>query len=182
LAQADGDVTGLMGKIASLIDGSPKPGSVLQSGRNIMPSGPEEIEIDWLSGCSMTYRRRVFDIQRFNSEFSGYSLMEDLEFSFRVKKTTGSLMFLPNSHYVHMESSENRWPTLKSHFFETYHRAIFVKQNHDTLSFKRYLTRQSLIATAIFIKGIFLLDKSRLRTSVTIWSGIFCGIVGKTFY
>jgi glycosyltransferase involved in cell wall biosynthesis len=47
------------------------------------PAGPAQ----WLSGCSMAYRRSVFDHLRFNEKletFGPYAMFEDIEFSHRV--------------------------------------------------------------------------------------------------
>lgn len=47
------------------------------------PPGPAE----WLSGCSMAYRREVFSFMEFNEKlqvFGGYAMSEDVEFSHRV--------------------------------------------------------------------------------------------------
>jgi cellulose synthase/poly-beta-1,6-N-acetylglucosamine synthase-like glycosyltransferase len=67
--------------------GSSRRGSVLRSGRNILGQYPGTLDTDhveWLNGCSMSFRITVFDEAMFDDGLRGYSLGEDYDFSFRV--------------------------------------------------------------------------------------------------
>lgn len=58
------------------------------------PPGPAE----WLSGCSMAYRREVFSLMKFNEKlqiFGGYAMGEDVEFSHRVFLRFGRPLEVP---------------------------------------------------------------------------------------
>jgi GT2 family glycosyltransferase len=66
---------------------SGKPGTVLRSGRNMMgqyPGTSATEPVDWLCGCSMSFRTAIFDEFAFDDEMTGYSIGEDYDFTFRV--------------------------------------------------------------------------------------------------
>jgi GT2 family glycosyltransferase len=87
---------------------SPRPGAVLRSGRAVLAFVPRELlEVDWLSGCSMSYRTSVFDELRFDAGLSGYSMGEDLDFSFRAGRV-GKLVVTPEARLEHRASPVNR--------------------------------------------------------------------------
>jgi len=70
--------------------------------------GPAE----WLSGCSMAFRRDVFYTMKFNEKlqtFGGYAMSEDVEFSHRVFLYFGTPLLVPSGGYViHHEVPEAR--------------------------------------------------------------------------
>ncbi len=68
---------------------SRRPGVVLRSGRHTLgqyPGTRADAHVDWLSGCSMSFRVEVFAKFRFDESLSGYSMGEDADFSFRVSR------------------------------------------------------------------------------------------------
>jgi GT2 family glycosyltransferase len=68
---------------------SHKHGTVLRSGRNISGqySGTSATErVQWLCGCSMSFRAAIFDEFAFDDEMTGYSMGEDYDFAFRVSR------------------------------------------------------------------------------------------------
>ena len=82
-------------------------GRVLPSGRNVPlrdpPPGP--VDVEWLSGCAMSYRRAVLEREPPNEEFPFEG--EDVELSFRVGRH-GRLVVTPAARVVHHESRANR--------------------------------------------------------------------------
>ena len=59
------------------------------------PPGPAQ----WLSGCSMAFRREIFDSMQFNEKletFGGYAMAEDVEFSHRVFLSSDSPLLIPS--------------------------------------------------------------------------------------
>ncbi len=69
--------------------GSRRLGSVLRSGRPMLgqyPGTQATAGVEWLSGCSMSFRVAVFDEMMFDSRLQGYSLGEDYDFGFRVSR------------------------------------------------------------------------------------------------
>ncbi len=69
--------------------GSRRPASVLRSGRPVLgqyPGARATARVEWLSGCSMSFRITAFDDQMFDSRLQGYSLGEDYDFGFRLSR------------------------------------------------------------------------------------------------
>lgn len=69
---------------------SRRRGSVLSSGRNMLgqyPGTRVEDPVEWLNGCSMSYRMSVFDEIAFDDRLEGPSLGEDYDFSFRLSRS-----------------------------------------------------------------------------------------------
>jgi GT2 family glycosyltransferase len=67
----------------------------------------------WLSGCSMGFRKEVFDIFEFNEDletFSPYALGEDIEFSHRVfRRYRKPLRIAAKGKVVHRPSPKPRF-------------------------------------------------------------------------
>jgi GT2 family glycosyltransferase len=84
---------------------------VLRSGRNI-DGQTEDVknveDVDWLSGCAMSYRAKVFERHRFDDRLNGWSWGEDFDFGFRVSRT-GHLVVEPEARCNHHMSPLNRY-------------------------------------------------------------------------
>lgn len=80
-------------------------GAVLRSGRNVRvytePAGP--IDVDWLPGCAMSYRRAVFAKERPNLDLGRDRNGEDVELSYRVRQHW-RLVITPAARIEHHES------------------------------------------------------------------------------
>ena len=62
-------------------------GSVLRSGRNVLGQYPGSGgDVEWLSGCSMSFRLAVFEQLAFDGEMTAYSMGEDYDFTFRLSR------------------------------------------------------------------------------------------------
>jgi GT2 family glycosyltransferase len=87
---------------------STKDGTLLKSGVNIpirRYSGPIT-KVDWLIGCSLWDFNKVKSL-RFEKDFMGVSLNEDVIFSVRAS-VRGDLFVDPNTHLWHSESEVGR--------------------------------------------------------------------------
>jgi len=69
----------------------PRDGRVLPSGwttsaqlTGAAPSDSSLRPTEWLSGCSSSYRRSLLERHRFDDALEGYSMLEDLDLSYRV--------------------------------------------------------------------------------------------------
>ena len=83
--------------------GSHRRGSVLRSGRNMLGQYPGTLatdHVEWLNGCSMSFRMTVFDEVKFDNGLQGYSMGEDYDFSFRVSRI-GRLAVEPAATCIH---------------------------------------------------------------------------------
>ena len=83
-------------------------GKLLASGVNIPVRiyGGEVQEVDWLIGCSIWNYKVISDL-RFEPDFKGQSLSEDVIFSIRARER-GRLFVDPNVHLAHTESDIGR--------------------------------------------------------------------------
>jgi GT2 family glycosyltransferase len=98
------------------------------------------INSQWIPGVNMVYKKEVFNEQLFDGNFIGYSLAEDLDFSYRLyKKYPDSLFITPSPVVIHTASTVERDPTKK--------RAYVNQINHFYLNFKNFneTVREKLI-------------------------------------
>ena len=90
------------------LDGAAE-GVVLPSGRNVrvytLPRVP--VDVDWLSGCAMSYRRAVFASERPNVALGRDRNGEDVELSYRVRQHW-RLVVTPDARIEHHESPRGR--------------------------------------------------------------------------
>ncbi|MGN6692762.1 MAG: glycosyltransferase family 2 protein [Aquihabitans sp.] len=94
---------------ARIFPRSMTPGAVLASGRGVLASGLHEVtEVDWLSGCAMSFRREAIAAEPFDEGQKGYVLGEDLDASYRIRQH-GRLVVEPAARLEHRESPRNRW-------------------------------------------------------------------------
>jgi GT2 family glycosyltransferase len=96
----------------------PRPSSVLRSGRAVLgqyPTGPEPERVEWLSGCSMSYRIEAITQHRFDDRLTGYSKGEDKDFGFRVSRS-GRLAVEPKARCLHEQSPHDRMAARRAAF------------------------------------------------------------------
>ena len=87
---------------------SPRPGRVLRSGHNIACyDWPKVTTVDWLPGCSMSFRMSAIRGLRFDENRKGPNPGEDVDFGLRAL-ARGPLFFTPNARLIHHLSSTNR--------------------------------------------------------------------------
>ena len=136
-----GDVVGAGGIITNLPERHPRlwwrvalmdsrrEGVVLPSGINTLVSEADQPKrVQWLSGCSMSYRRSLFESLSFDETLGGYGLMEDVDFSVRAART-GRLLVTPHARLVHNVSPVERWDFQRRTRASVYRRGWFVEKN-----------------------------------------------------
>jgi len=126
------EVTGWSKRIASLIFllEPLRPGKVLPSGGLIGPqSAPltEPTKVQFLGGCA-SYRRELIARFRFDERLEGYSMDEDLDFSYRVGRSA-DLVVHPEARLHHRLSQEARHSVRESRRDLLVHRYWFVEKN-----------------------------------------------------
>ena len=90
-------------------------GSITKALVNISPEGISNFkEVQWLIGCSV-WRRRVVEQIRFENDFSGQSIFEDVIFSYRARQI-GKLGIDPSISIKHVLSEIGR-PDSRSHAY-----------------------------------------------------------------
>ena len=133
-------------------------GVLLKSGVNIpIRSHSGEIEeVEWLIGCSVWQFQKISSL-RFESDFMGQSLCEDVIYSFRASKL-GKLYVDPNVHLVHLESEIGRpmgaafwemWVVNRKRLVEIANADKGFQLQYHLANFGQFLT---LLYTGIFLK------------------------------
>ncbi|MGW1809118.1 glycosyltransferase [Streptomyces sp. NPDC002078] len=86
-------------------------GALLRSGVNVLNfTGRHPRQADWLSGCSMSYRRSSITGLRFDESRAGNGVGEDVDFSARVGMRS-QLVWTPLAVLEHRQSPINREDT-----------------------------------------------------------------------
>jgi GT2 family glycosyltransferase len=86
---------------------SKRQGVVLRSGVNILNFTGFQREVDWLSGCSMSFLYDVLKICKFDEMRAGNGIGEDVDFCLRAKEH-GKLIWTPSATQLHLQSPINR--------------------------------------------------------------------------
>ncbi len=138
------DVLGVGGRITNLPNHKPdrlhrfllqdsvREGVVLPSGVNILVFQETDVcPVQWLSGCSMSFRRSVFSRLSFDTRKTGYSHGEDVDFTFRLAQM-GSVVSTPHARLAHLCSPVNRYePTRwEASVLTTRHRFVCEMRGH----------------------------------------------------
>jgi len=116
-----------------------RPGRVLPSGyatsaQHSRPdSAPTLRETQWISGCSSSYRRSLLERHQFDPALTGYSMLEDLDLSYRIHQRA-QLVVQPEARLTHRRSSRNRPDTERYSYALTVHRRWFVEKHFGDLS------------------------------------------------
>ena len=140
---------------------SPRTGRVLPSGRNPLIVDVQAVaEVDWLSGCSMSFRRAVFETFSFNEQFNGYGLGEDVDLSYRVRQQ-GRLLVTPEARIEHLQSPVNRIETPQYTYDEIVNRARRVRARTGCLRMRWFWW--SVTGQLLALGGAAALDRSSVR-------------------
>ncbi len=92
----------------ALLDSS-RRGVVLPSGANtVVTASAAAQDVEWLSGCSMSFRRSLVAENTFDESLEGYALMEDVDFGYRASQA-GRVVHQPTARLEHHASPVNRW-------------------------------------------------------------------------
>ncbi len=155
-----------------------KKGEVKLSGANnsINPKINEIIPVHWLAGACCAYRNKVFTEFMFDEVFTGYSYLEDLEFSFRVHKKY-LLLFLPEAklYHYHSDAPKTRLNTQKKHKMYVINYFYFFKKNMPQTMKHKWAHYWSYIG--LIIKSIFLTRS--IPALIGTFQGIWKNITGR---
>jgi GT2 family glycosyltransferase len=88
---------------------SGKEGVVLPSGRNVRvyTEPTHDIDVDWVPGCAMSYRREVFEAEPPDERVGRDRNGEDVQLSYRVRQHW-RLVVTPRARLAHLESAVGR--------------------------------------------------------------------------
>ncbi len=85
-----------------------------------------EMEVDFLSGCNMSFRREVFADELFDERLSGYAIGEDLQFSYRVSRRW-KLVVTPRARVEHRHTGGGRPRAGRLEEMRVINRFLFVR-------------------------------------------------------
>ena len=109
------------------------PSGCTTSAQPPSPAAPTGLrDTEWLSGCSSSYRRSLLERHRFDEALTGYSMLEDLDLSYRVYQET-RLVVQPEARLTHRRSARNRFDAGRYNRTLTVHRRWFVEKHFDNL-------------------------------------------------
>ncbi len=114
---------------------SSKRAVILPSFRPSSISDPKtDITAECLGGFSMSYRKIIFNTFEFDNNLQGYSLGEDIDFSYRVSRRY-SLVITPNAKLIHTQSETERQSSKDWYRSEAVHRYYYVRKNLHGIKF-----------------------------------------------
>ena len=119
-----------------------KEGSVSSSGVNHLSRSPhqEPRQVDWLSGCSMSFRASVFQHVRFDERRTGNGVGEDVDFCLRAS-AFGRILWVPCATLEHHQSPINRFGARKSGYSTIDHRLLLANDRLHTVRRSRVVAR-----------------------------------------
>lgn len=107
------------------------PGKILPSGFQSIPCAVKEtMRVDWLIGCAMVFRKKIFEEFMFDEAFSGYARYEDVDFSYSVGKKY-KMFVVADAKIRHFVKLENVGYSSALGKMEVVNRVYFVKKNPD---------------------------------------------------
>lgn len=149
-------------------------GRILPSGVNTFVFRPDQVlRVDWLSGACMSYRRDIFEKLSFDTRMTGYSLGEDVDFSFRVGKL-GHLWVTPDAPLEHLTSPVNRYDARRFMSQDLVRRHAFVARYRGSgISLTAFWWSVFGDVALTVAKTVFYSDRDAWRARL---AGLFDGI------
>jgi GT2 family glycosyltransferase len=143
---------------------SRRHGAVLASGRNIPVSERPSalLDVDWLSGCAMSYRRWVLDAEPPDESFPFEG--EDVQLSHRVRRL-GRLVVAPDADLVHHESGANRVAGAAQVVAEMTTRHRRVVATDSGLSARAFWVSAYAQLAKYAVTGVLTLSRRRLEVA-----------------
>ncbi|MFB6231288.1 MAG: glycosyltransferase family 2 protein [Salinibacter sp.] len=109
------------------------PSGCATSAQHPSPTDASELrDTEWLSGCSSSYRRTLLEQHRFDEALTGYSMLEDLDLSYRIQRQA-RLVVQPEARLTHRRSPRNRFDAERYSYALTVHRRWFVEKHFGAL-------------------------------------------------
>jgi succinoglycan biosynthesis protein ExoA len=103
-------------------------GRVKRSGRPAYLLSPTRTaEVEFLSGCNMSFRREVLAEHDFDERLCGYALGEDLSFSYAVGRRW-RLVATPLARLDHRQARDGRPPTRAFRTMSVFNKYLFVRE------------------------------------------------------
>lgn len=156
------------------------PGRILKSGfQSKICSLDKTIQVEWLVGCAMTYRKKVFNEFMFDEWFSGYARYEDVDFSYRVGKKY-KLFVVADAKVRHLNTLEDVTFSFTLGRMEVINRLYFTGKHKDLSVILCYWALFGLF-TNNMVKGILFMNRRYINRARGNLKGFFdslCPVCG----
>jgi GT2 family glycosyltransferase len=154
---------------------SSREGVVLPSGRNVrvFAAPAHDIDVDWLSGCSMSYRRRALDVEPPDERYGATADRngEDVQLSYRVRQHA-RLVVTPRARLSHRESAAGRRSVAQLTTVELVSRYERVSAGTGKLTRRAFWVSAYGQLGWYALKGIATFSRARLAIARATWRGI----------
>lgn len=142
------------------------------------------ISAQWLPGVNMVYKREVFKWQMFDSNLLGYTVAEDIDFSYRLFKShPGSLFITPEAKLIHRASTAERVPSERMSYINQVDHFYFQFKNLNRRPSQKIIFVWSLSGISLLriLQYLFGFKKNNfLRLKFFFKSLFYClGNIGK---
>ncbi len=119
------------------------------------------INSEWLPGVNMAYKKEIFKEQLFDENFLGYTVGEDIDFTYSLyKKYPRSLFITQRAKLVHRVSLIERYPTEKMSYINQVDHFYFHLKNMNDSFIKKVVFFWSLTGISIMRPIKFLLSRN----------------------
>lgn len=121
------------------------------------------INVEWFSGVNMCYKKEVFKTLKFDENLKGYTVAEDIDFSYNIhNKFFNGLYLTPHASILHRYSREGRYPTRKMSYINQIDHFYFFFKNLNTSLKNRIIFVWSLIGISLLrvLNFLFLPTKT----------------------
>ncbi|CAN5699434.1 hypothetical protein BH18ACT15_BH18ACT15_03280 [soil metagenome] len=110
-------------------------------------------KVEYLTGWFMSYRRKVFDDERFDEALAGYASQEDIDFSYRVARRY-VLLQTPRARCHHFQTTMSRMTT---------HQVERMKLANHFYLHRKLMPQDARHQTALWwaLAGLFVLNAGR---------------------
>ncbi|MBS3089928.1 glycosyltransferase family 2 protein [Candidatus Pacearchaeota archaeon] len=114
------------------------------------------VSAQWLPGVNMVYKKEVFRKQLFDENLLGYTVAEDIDFSYRLYKNNPGRIFIIPAKVVHRASQSERYPAKKMSYVNQIDHFYFHIKNLKS-PFQNILLAWSLTGIAVMRAMRFIL-------------------------
>lgn len=148
-----------------------RPGALLRSGVAIPPGKVKETTfVSWLPTTAVVYRRQIFEEYAFDEWLTGYSVLEDVDFSYRVGKKY-RLVVIPDAGFLHLASPKGRDDPVKVGEKFVVNLLYFVSKNKE-LSVGLCLFGILLRGVRNPLRSVWRRDSVLLKRAAGNWKGL----------
>ena len=124
------------------------------------------ISSQWLPGFNMCYRKEIFkNGMKFDKNLLGYTIAEDIDFSYRVYKKYGpkSMIITPFAKIVHRASQVERYPTKRMSYVNQIDHFYFYFKNLNRNLKEKLIFAWSLFGITLLRLGNLILKPNKIN-------------------